>query len=72
MLILLFLNEYAKYEVIEELKYIINDMMSDCIDIFKDGIALKDIINIFKNNQVEYFKECLKNEQDFLLIDNNN
>ena len=67
-----FLNEYTKNEVIAELKYIINDMMSDCIDIFKDGIALKDIINNFKNNQVEYFKEYLKDEQDFLLTGNDN
>lgn len=63
-----FLND----EVIAELKYIINYMMSDCIDIFKDGIKLKDIINNFKNNQVEYFKEYLKDEQDFLLTDNDN
>lgn len=59
-------------EVIAELKYIINYMMSDCIYIFEDSIALKDIINNFKNNQVEYFKEYLKNEQDFLLTDNDN
>lgn len=60
-------NEIDFYGDIDmELDYTINDLYNDTVTYCKDIIVVYNIIKNFKDNQVKYFKEYLKLQEEIL------
>ena len=59
-------NEDFDYseEIENELDYIISDLYNDVVNYCKDIIIVYEIIKVFKDNQVEYFKEYLECQEE--------
>lgn len=53
------IDEYCD-DILEDLNYIIDNLLNDLKLKFEDTLLMYNYIKDFKENQVEYFKECLE------------
>lgn len=60
-------EEYPEESNIE-LNWLIEDMYTYITNEFEDVVYVGEKIKDFKDNQVEYFKECLENEEEYLRL----